>query len=265
MMGVRKKLLALAIVGVTTIVYSLRCGAADIFSDKWKLYLNGEIHQGDSEQLASILSKTKRARSLTVNTLGGDVREALRIAELVRGSRIDVQVAKSGRCVSACFFIYLEGYSRNASWANADGTLPSSIRSAGPIGIHRPYLNSVTSNLESAQNQEIVMKNVRSYLATKLVPQYLVDEMMARPSNDIYWLTERDVVTLGEYDPGVEEVLIAKCGYKRTNAMFEENWSKERISRMYNCSFDYWDEHLSPLQLVYLSRLKSGWRPWFGK
>ena len=109
------------------------------------------------------------------------------------------------------------------------------------------------------------MRQVRVYLASKTVPQHLVDEMMSRPSNDIYWLKDSDKALIGDYNPGDEEALIAKCGYKRFKTMAIENWSEEKEYQVFKCMYDYWYEQYVPLQHKYIAKLSNGWRPWQGK
>ena len=65
------------------------------------------------------------------------------------------------------------------------------------------------------KQQQQLMSRIRQYLGAENVPQMLVDAMMSRPSTDVYWLTDDDLESLGEYSPAYEELLIAKCGYDR--------------------------------------------------
>ena len=242
--------------------------AADIHNEKHKFFFSGEIRAGDAERFAVLVARLPVVSNVTINTSGGDVGEAIRLAELVKGLHIDVLVQKGGYCVSACFFIFLEGYYRVASWAQDDGTLIPSDRRAnwpGPIGIHRPYLSSTGGDVRSIKRQEEIMRRIRSYLNVKALPQHLVDEMMARPSNDIYWLTKRDLMLIGDYGPGVEEALVARCGYKRFHQSDAEGWSKERYQALAHCAFEHWDEQYVPLQRAFIARLKAGWRPWNGR
>lgn len=106
------------------------------------------------------------------------------------------------------------------------------------------------------------MRRVRTYLKDKGVPQSLVDEMMSRPSNDVYWLTEKDLEMIGSYSPGVEEVLIKRCGYRRTSYVVDNNWSADRIEAMNQCAFEIEARELSPLREKYLDDLRNNWRPW---
>jgi len=45
------------------------------------------------------------------------------------------------------------------------------------------------------------MRAVRDRLENELIPRRLIDIMMSRPSNDIYWLTADDLLELGDYAP----------------------------------------------------------------
>jgi len=59
------------------------------------------------------------------------------------------------------------------------------------------------------------MRQVQNYLESQMVSRRLIDLLMSRPSNDIYWMTDDDFEELGEYRPEVEEFLIKRCGYVR--------------------------------------------------
>jgi hypothetical protein len=82
------------------------------------------------------------------------------------------------------------------------------------------------------------------------------------PSNDIYWLRDRDLELIGPYSAADEEILIAKCDYKRSGKMFDEGWSQSRIDKVNSCTFDVWYEHYFEQQLDFVFKLKRGWRPW---
>ena len=244
--------------------------AADIYIEKFTVNLIGDIRSGDAERLASLIAsdREKKVFRLIINSNGGDLQEAMRIKDLVNGLHIGVRVAKGGYCISACFFIFLEGYQRHASWGLDDGTLfPKEKRDQlmGVVGIHRPYLKSPTGDVMGTKKQQDLMRSVRDYLAAKVVPQHLIDEMMARPSNDVYWLKEKDLNLLGELSPGDEEALIARCGYKRFRAIYGEKWSDEKRILLEDCMFDYHDEQYLPIQLQYIMKLRTGWRPWLKK
>lgn len=260
-----RNLLISAVTVLIATIWPLIATAADVYLEKNVIVLSGEIRAGDAERIASLLAPKTIIVRLLVNSPGGDLLEAMRIKDIVKGLHTDVAVAKGGYCVSACFFIFLEGYYRIATAAYDDGTLApreNRERWSGMVGIHRPYMKTPSGNVVGVKKQEDLMRSARVYLATKAVPQHLIDEMMSRPSNDIYWLRRKDFSFLGEFNPGDEEALIAKCGYKRLDKRIEENWSQDREDQLANCNLDYWYEIYQPSQSQYLAKLRTGWRPW---
>jgi hypothetical protein len=244
--------------------------AADIFPGKNALNIVGQIRPGDAERFAQLASEqvTKNKSKVAfvfVNSPGGDVAEAIRITDLISGMKPDVYVANGGVCASSCFLIFLAGYQRVASWVNDDGSMPTREKldsRFGLVGIHRPYLKTPSADIASVKQQEELMRRFRLHLAERQVPQYLVDEMMARPSNDIYWLRERDLELVGPMGAGDEEALIARCGYKRIAKIADEKWTKERVEKMIACEGDYWFDQYFEAQISFAYKLSRGWRPW---
>lgn len=183
---------------------------------------------------------------------------------LVRDAHWNIDVRGHGKvCVSACFFIFIAGERRSAT--GAGGILwPQAYWDIEPglVGIHRPYLKDPNGNPESPKNQEALMRQVREYLNIAGVAQYLVDEMMSHPSNDVYWLKDRDLESLGTFSPGIEEALIANCGYKRSAQAVAEARSKEVGAKVNFCVAKFLGDRNFPIQTLYVAKLRSGWRPW---
>ena len=96
------------------------------------LVLSGEIIPGDAERLLTKILEDEN-RFLEQNKLllasdGGDVAEALKVAKLIKSLYTHVIVIPlTGRCVSACFFIYAAANQREADGERL-------------LGINRPYL-----------------------------------------------------------------------------------------------------------------------------
>jgi hypothetical protein len=262
-----------AILLVCAIGVSMNVNGADLrFLDDESgvLSIRGEIKRGDAERLAVYLTEKRTIVALAVDSPGGDMEEAFRISSLIEGAKLGVFVGAGEKsttmttCSSACFFIFLAGQPRDAHGANDDGTLPlvEKWEAYGFIGIHRPYLKSPIVDSSSMQRQAEMMRRIRTYLSSEGVPQNLIDEMMSRPSNESYWLTKRDLDLIGEFDPPLEEALIAKCGYKRFSKVFNENWSKERRSNLTKCMLNFYAENLIPMREKFVAKLRSNWRPW---
>ena len=152
------------------------------------LVISGEIIPGDADRLLSKILGDKN-RFLAHNKIllasdGGDVAEALRIAKLIKSLYTRVLVLPlTGRCVSACFFIYA-----SATQREADGERL--------VGIDRPYMvaaqGAATPPADAAIADGGALTPVRDFLQENAVPGYLVDEMLRHASDDAYWLSADD-------------------------------------------------------------------------
>lgn len=261
----------LVLFGLSTYV-----SAANIRSDILGINFSGEIQAGDAERLVAELlqSAIKISKNnylnhqrIQLDSFGGDVKEAVKIASLIKAAYLDVNVVGSvnGSCASSCFFIFLAGQKREASgteyiaeWGPA--------KSLGAVGIHRPYYSSPEGGPASAKKQEDAMQETAFHLQSQRVPQYLIDEMMSHASNDIYWLKVRDLQALEKYSSGVEEELIAKCNYnskKEANITTYKEYSKYFVaSGIGACVITYLNATYGPLRNAVFEKMRKGWRPW---
>ncbi|MFZ6655344.1 hypothetical protein [Undibacterium sp. TJN19] len=87
------------------------------------LYLKGILGTGSADKFAAELAQTSQVRFIVLNSGGGRLLEAERIADLVRQRRLDTYV--EGLCASACTYVFLAGKDRAAT-VNAK------------IGFHQP-------------------------------------------------------------------------------------------------------------------------------
>lgn len=176
------------------------------------IVLVGEIIRGDAEKILRAIRDDKKIMfEIFLNSPGGDLAEAIKIAEIIDASKAQTRVSTDGFCASACFFIYLAGHGR---FAIGEGEQRGEFKN-GRLGIHRPYITNISDSKKSQNSQLMAMEKARKYLEIRNVPTSLIDKMMTRPSNNIYWLTRSDIKDLGEYPPETEELYISKCGYDR--------------------------------------------------
>jgi hypothetical protein len=200
------------------------------------LVFSGEIIPGDYDALLSkIMADPNRfleQNKLILASDGGDVAEALKIAKLVKSLYTEVIVGPlTGRCVSACFFIYAA-----ASQREADGERL--------IGINRPYLvasearsttttTSTTTSVATAPANATpaesgALATVRAFLEDNAVPRYLLDEMFRHASDDAYWLSAEDLKNLGYRSPAYDRYLRDKCAW-------DDRKPVEDLKRMVTC------------------------------
>jgi hypothetical protein len=179
------------------------------------LVMSGEIIPGDYDRLLSkILDDPSRflaQNQLILASDGGDMSEAIKIATLIKSLFAAVTVGPlTGRCVSACFFIYASAAQREADGARL-------------VGINRPYLvdsqpapatPAVAAAVPRADADDSkALRQVRAFLQDNAVPSYLVDEMFRHPSDDAYWLSAEDEKALGVRSPAFDRYLAANCAW----------------------------------------------------
>ena len=202
----------------------------------------GLITKGDADKLRNVIRTQKYGiATISLDSPGGDVAEAIQMAEITKPLYVMVRVAPGKFCASACLFLWLVGTPRMATAQESVQRLSKlGLNPAGTLGLHRPYLQ----NFDSVSNkQSEVMRQVQNYLETQMVPRRLIDLMMSRPSNDIYWLNSKDFQEFGEYRPDVEEFLINKCGYTRaTDSAMARGLTGEQMMKAMTCSNNYLDE-----------------------
>jgi hypothetical protein len=203
------------------------------------LVISGEIIPGDYDHLLSkILDDPNRflaENKIILASDGGDVAEALKIAQFIKSLFSEVIVGPlTGRCASACFFIYAAANQRETDGERL-------------IGINRPYL--VDSEAESPPPDATAAENralskVRAFLQENAVPGYLVDEMFRRDSDEVYWLSEDDQKNLGYKSQAFKQYLRAECGWdeglerevyagKRSVDDLKEKWKcRSRVTQL---------------------------------
>lgn|GEM_PF-1849620 len=265
---------ACLLAGLTTSAFAMKIGFDS--QHAWQLILSGSTVAGDAEKLARTLlaplpDKPFLAAEIVLNSEGGDLNEAVRIATLIKGLHLDTRVRGGDRCASACFLIFLAGDKRIA------GERVGGAMRQGRIGLHRPFLNPEAFKKAdptiAIARQQHEMRKLTEYLRNENVPLRLIDEMMGHASNDIYWMSNDDMWQLGEYNPGLEEILIARCGYDKryTSASYEkllptldeENRKKgfTQLATLLKCIVDT-RGLLDAKREAFIKKLQTGWRPW---
>lgn len=192
------------------------------------ILMQGVIEPGDSAKFLQVLrSRGEVERGygrLYLDSPGGDVAEALKLAEIVRNALLvtsyqgllppdprlvgDAQSARDRRftCLSACVLIYISGSVREPPRAAHRG-----------LGLHRPFLTeaqyrSLSPN-EVALRQEAATLAMRDYLMAAGMPNELIEQMMRRSSKEAYWLDEHEALSIAGKSVWWEELIIARCGH----------------------------------------------------
>lgn len=251
--------------GCLLLAQPLSSNAATFSQRDGKVAFAGAIEPYDAERFAMFLQDGSEApRHVELNSAGGSLDAATKIASLVELFRLDTTIPKKATCASACFVIFLAGASRTP-YRDLDD------KNDARIGLHRPYLKAETSKGDvpvDLAKQRAAMARLRGYLVERNVPQRLVDEMMARPSNDVYWMTDHDIIELGNYSPEAEELYVANCDYRRNftvsalQAGMSVAQAAEAQDKLSACESALQKRLRGTERLGLIRRMRAGWRPW---
>lgn len=182
------------------------------------LKLTGEIRPGDSKKLLNIVRNQPvefmRASSISLNSPGGSVTEALKVADLIEKSGLMATVESGDTCASACFLLFVSAQFR---WRASDAT----------VLIHRPYLANTRTDVAGYNSdlklQQQFVAEMRHFLEERAIPSMLIDMMMNFPSNDAHDLTVSEMHEhVRHLSPTLEELTIKRCGLSNRNIFSNE-------------------------------------------
>lgn len=206
--------------------------AVEAFAESTAAYewFVADLKKNNSTKYSEQLKETGNiggAVSVTVslNSNGGSLTEAIKIGEAVREMTLETSVANSdgARCLSACFFVWVAGIERSVPYGNENGRL----------GIHRVYFNpdqyKGLSSSDAEKEYSKAQDSSVAYLLKMGVPLDIANKAFRTPSNDVYFLTQKEVSSLEGIVPYFDELLISRCG----------SYSKQEESDYLECQIMY--------------------------
>lgn len=203
--------------------------AADVFWLDNKVFLVGEILQGDSERFLYALAMRNRPPQMVVlRSPGGQMSEAYTIGRLVRRYRLATSaptrplddfycpessgetLSAQGNCIcaSACAFVWFGGVMR-----------------FGSVGLHRSYFQSNDLSFNHYENAlRESRQGVKDYLEEMRIPHWVEDAIFETSSKEITVIEaatpslpfqpwEQNSIAI---DPSFQEFALAKCGGEGT-------------------------------------------------
>jgi hypothetical protein len=155
--------------------------------------MRGAIGHGDYDQfmnrLASIyvrqeINKIPKSSSvfLELDSLGGDIKEAIKIAESLTENTVVTNVGPDASCVSACVVVLAGGIARVVY---------------GRIGIHRPFLSDSSSPEKARIAFDEIKPKIKILFENSGVDPALWDSMMAIPSSKVRYLSDQEIENYG--------------------------------------------------------------------
>ena len=150
--------------------------------DKVVIVAVGEIIAGDLDRLVAhlrTLGPQVQVVGFSLDSPGGSVVEAEKIAEGMHQLKTTVGVLGQSRCVSACFLIFAAGSNKMA-----EATALIGVHSASEAGTE----NATTMAITTAMARDA---------ADFGVPLAIIGKMVTTTPGQMQWLTRKDLVSMG--------------------------------------------------------------------
>lgn len=146
--------------------------------------LSGEIVEGDAEQLKSAIKAANDAGkllgSIRLNSIGGNLLEGVKLAQVVRVAKMTTNVGASSICASACFLVFAAGDKKFANYT-------------AQIGVHGAADKNGAETIQ-ANAATVSMAKVARELG---VPDSIIGRMVVTPPSDMVWLSPPDIQSMG--------------------------------------------------------------------
>jgi len=175
---------------------------------------DGEIYRGDLLALQRHISNLpqKNYTAIFLNSVGGNISEALDIGRFIRKTGIRTVVVKDGECSSACAFLFLGGYDakKGEPWRTKS--------SISGLGFHAFW----SQYEDVAYSKEDIQREVR---ATQIITMALIDyfdaveadttllaQSLLYDADEMYYLSNSDALQHGinVWDDEAEQMIYAK-------------------------------------------------------
>lgn len=199
---------------VTFLISAFACAcmpavAADISAYQRGVLIQGTIEKGDYARIIAFVRHPDNygrfARMVYLDSSGGDVVEAIKIAHLLDKSSAATHVASGARCYSACFILWMSGVTRHVS-------------TGATLGVHRIHVQVKEGSIDqqSAYVSQIA-RTVENYMSGLGTPRAILDKMNATAPADLFvisprWLAEQHLLTAVSYRLGFIDAAQARCG-----------------------------------------------------
>lgn len=167
--------------------------------------IRGEIVRGDFDRFKQFLLEGNAlkgyANQIWLNSLGGDVVEAMRFADLFDRSGATAYVGPYSKCYSSCVFMFAGAASRT-------------LFPLGELGVHRLVLKS--DEIEYAREKAVVIQaseDAYAYLLRQGIPQDIVTKMRETPASEIFVIDFFDARQRRSLDnPAFLDIVEKRCG-----------------------------------------------------
>jgi len=149
-------------------------------ADHQRIRIKGPIGMGDGERFANFVKTEAAARVVELDSPGGRIYEANRIADVVRDRKWLTRA--TGSCASACTLVFLAGSSRG-------------VLGEGQIGLYRASAGTYNPVIEQFAN-----RNLAAIYEEAGLPRTFIQRALATPPWDMWYPSIAEMVDVGLVD-----------------------------------------------------------------
>lgn len=147
-----------------------------------EIQLRGSIVWGDAPKFVGLIGELEGAGraigNVSLESPGGAVMEAMKIAAEVRRRRLATGVPRGGMCASACFLIFAAGQGKI-------------VQEGAQVGVHGASFEGRETDLSARITIEMARE------ASRLgVPYSIIGRMAITPPDEMVWLTRDELATM---------------------------------------------------------------------
>lgn len=146
-----------------------------VATDGHAIIVHGTLREGAADEITKILDATPGATSLVLNSNGGRLLEAERVAAEVRKRNLDTYV--EDLCASACTYVFLAGKDRAAT-PNAR------------IGFHQPSFPGADDRTKHTATEKML-----AVYRTAGLPETFIKRVGATPHEDMWYPNRDELIT----------------------------------------------------------------------
>lgn len=152
----------------------------DLKDDRVEISISGSIAPGDAHLLQARIKAAndagKLVTSMRLHSDGGNLREGVLLAAVVKSAKISTIVGRDATCASACFLIFAAGETKNANHR-------------ARIGVH-----GAADKGSESRSATTSMASVAKELG---VTSSIIRRMLITPSSEMVWLSSADLQSMG--------------------------------------------------------------------
>ncbi|MEP2757504.1 MAG: hypothetical protein ABJP66_00300 [Hyphomicrobiales bacterium] len=168
--------------------------------DRSTISIHGKIESGDYDSFLLSLQNSPSAKKIILNSPGGAVWDALRIANSIRKSGLSTEVPSDAVCLSACFYLAISGNDRTVN---------------GELGVHQIWTPG-DNQINAAAIQQILSEIV-TYVIEAGIDPWTIPLMLKTPKDGMYVFSRREIQEFG-----IAKVLEAKIETQKNIRLLEK-------------------------------------------